>query len=153
MQKEGFRSKRQYFLFQAFGTSLSPFNTHKSITKAKMIFFTYFPQINHTIRSILTSTLSESFRSLPMETACRCLSIPVPRTWEGAKFPKRVHISWEFSKEICPEEDKFGWEKVIITGTPDNFTLQGWRLTKERVTYYFLKTLTFSVSRHSFFQT
>ena len=130
MQIKDFRSKRHYFLFQVFGSSLSLFNTHKSITKAKVIFFIFFPQINPTNSSILTSTYT--LRKFQKPASGNGLLVPE----HNAKFPKRGTCFRRNLQRNMSGGGHIQWGgKVIITGTPDNSTLQGRRLTQERVTY------------------
>ena len=146
MQIKDFPSKRHYFLFQVFGSSLSLFNTHKGIPKVKVIFFLYFPLIKPTISSILTSTYTLRKFQKPANENGLLVS------QHNAKFPRRGTF---FLRNLQGNMSggghiQLGGGRVIITGTADNFTLQGRCLTQERVTYCFLKTLTFSVSRQSF---
>lgn len=46
-------------MFLEVSTHLFLFSAHKSVSKAEVIFFIYFPQISHTIHSILTSKYSQ----------------------------------------------------------------------------------------------
>ena len=147
MQIKDFRSKRQYFLFQVFGSSLSSFNTHSSITKAKVIFFIYFPQRNHTIRSILTSILRENLRSPPMEMASQCFTIP--RTQEGAKFPKsgtyfvrNLQGNMFRGKQISWGETHNYWDTILFHSSKEmSHTGKGYLLPIKNLDIVSVKTI------------